>query len=170
MVAWLQIIWRPEDPTPVNETEIVSADRMKLLNLIALTCLTVMVSALSADTKAATEEAVLTPKEATQIAKEAYVYGFPLVLNYKTMYEYAVDKNSAEYKADFNTLACDARVFTPEDRAIVTPNSDTPYCMTWVDLRAEPVVFTIPEIEKERFYEVQIIDLYTHNVIYDHVP
>jgi hypothetical protein len=125
-----------------------------------------MVSGLSADTKAATDEAALTPKEATQIAKEAYVYGFPLVLNYKTMYEYAVDKNSAEYKADFNTLACDARVFTPEDRAIVTPNSDTPYCMTWVDLRAEPVVFTIPEIEKDRFYEVQIIDLYTHNAAY----
>ena len=139
---------------------------MKVLNVIALTCLTVIVSGLPADTKAATEEAALTPKEATQIAKEAYVYGFPLVLNYKTMYEYAVDKNSAEYKADFNTLACDARVFTPEDRAIVTPNSDTPYCMTWVDLRAEPVVFTIPEIEKDRFYEVQIIDLYTHNAAY----
>jgi hypothetical protein len=38
--------------------------------------------------------------------------------------------------------------------------------MTWVDLRAEPVVFTIPEIEKERFYEVQLIDLYTHNFAY----
>jgi hypothetical protein len=41
---------------------------------------------------------------------------------------------------------------------VITPNSDTPYCMAWVDLRAEPVVFTIPEIEKERFYEVQLID------------
>ena len=35
-----------------------------------------------------------------------------------------------------------------------------------MDLRAEPVVFTIPEIEKERFYEVQLIDLYTHNPAY----
>jgi len=33
-------------------------------------------------------------------------------------------------------------------------------------MRAEPVVFTIPEIEKERFYEVQLIDLYTHNFAY----
>jgi len=66
----------------------------------------------------------------------------------------------------FNNLAGVARVYTPEDKAIVTPNSDTPYCMTWVDLRAQPVVYTIPEIEKERFYEVQLIDLYTHNLAY----
>ena len=111
-------------------------------------------------------EQKLTTKEAKQIAKEAYIYGFPLVLNYKTMYDYAVDKKSPDYKGDFNKLACVARVFTPEDKTIVTPNSDTPYCMTWVDMRAEPIVFTIPEIEKERFYEVQLIDLYTHNTAY----
>lgn len=108
----------------------------------------------------------LTPTEAKEIAKEAYIYGFPLVLNYKTMYSYAVDKTSPEYKGDFNSLGCAARVYTPEDKAIITPNSDTPYCMAWVDMRAEPVVFTIPEIEEERFYEVQLIDLYTHNFAY----
>lgn len=111
-------------------------------------------------------ESKLTPKEAKEIAKEAYVYGLPLVLNYKTMYDYAVDKKSPEYKGDFNHLACVARVFTPQDKSIVTPNSDTPYCMAWADLRAEPLVFTIPEIEKKRFYEVQLIDIFTHNFAY----
>ena len=111
-------------------------------------------------------ETKLTPKEAKEIAKEAYVYGLPLVLNYKTMYNYVVDDKSPEYKGDFNQLACDARVFTPKDKAVVTPNSDTPYCMSWADLRAEPLVFTIPEIEKERFYEVQLVDLFTHNFDY----
>jgi hypothetical protein len=38
--------------------------------------------------------------------------------------------------------------------------------MGWIDLRDEPVVFTIPEIEKERFYQVQLIDIYTHNFAY----
>ena len=134
--------------------------------LIALASLIIILSGCSSDSKDGVKEATLTPKEATQIAKEAYVYGFPLVLNYKTMYDYAVDKKSPEYKGDFNELGCVARVFTPEDRAIISPNSDTPYCMAWVDMRAEPVVFTIPEIEKERFYEVQLIDLYTHNFAY----
>ena len=128
--------------------------------------LIIILSGCSSDAKDAAKEATLTPKEATQIAKEAYIYGFPLVLNYKTMYDYAVDTKSPEYKGDFNELGCVARVYTPEDRAVITPNSDTPYCMTWVDLRAEPVVFTIPEIEEERFYEVQLIDLYTHNFAY----
>ena len=108
----------------------------------------------------------LTPAEAQQIAKEAYIYGFPLVLNYKTMYSYTINKKSTEYKGDFNQLGCEARVYTPEDKAVITPNSDTPYCMGWIDLRAEPVVFTIPEIEKERFYQVQLIDIYTHNFAY----
>ena len=110
--------------------------------------------------------AELTPAEAKEIAKEAYIYGFPLVLNYKTMYNYTVDKQSPEFKGDFNTLGCDARVYTPEDKAVITPNSDTPYCMGWMDLRDEPVVFTIPEIEKDRFYQVQLIDIYTHNFAY----
>jgi hypothetical protein len=108
----------------------------------------------------------LTPAEAQQIAKEAYIYGFPLVLNYKTMYDYAVDTKSPEYKGDFNTISSAARVYTPEDKTIITPNSDTPYSFTWVDLRAEPVVYTIPEIEKDRFYQVQFIDLYTHSFAY----
>ena len=108
----------------------------------------------------------LTPAEAKEIAKEAYIYGFPLVLNYKTMYDYAVDTKSPEYKGDFNTISSAARVYTPEDKTIITPNSDTPYSFTWVDLRAEPVVYTIPEIEKDRFYQVQFIDLYTHNFAY----
>jgi hypothetical protein len=108
----------------------------------------------------------LTPIEAKEIAKEAYIYGFPLVLNYKTMYSYTINTKSNEYKGDFNQLGCEARVYTPEDKAVITPNSDTPYCMGWIDLRDEPVVFTIPEIEKERFYQVQLIDIYTHNFAY----
>ncbi|MEA1898270.1 MAG: DUF1254 domain-containing protein, partial [Bacteroidota bacterium] len=82
----------------------------------------------------------ITPEEAKEIAKEAYVYGFPMVVNYKTMYMYAVNENSPEYKGPFNYLACAARVYTPADKAIVTPNSDTPYCMFWGDMRAEPLV------------------------------
>ena len=139
---------------------------MKRISLIALASLIIILLGCSPESNNTAKEATLTPKEVKQIAKEAYVYGFPLVLNYKTMYDYAVDIKSPEYKGDFNKLACVARVFTPEDKTIITPNSDTPYCMTWVDMRAEPVVFTIPEVEKERFYEVQLIDLYTHNAAY----
>ncbi len=132
---------------------------MKKIYLLALASLMIISSSFASETK-------LTDKEAKQIAKEAYIYGLPMVLNYKTMHNYVVDKKSPEYKGAFNYLPCEARVFTPKDKAIVTPNSDTPYCMGWIDLRAEPLVLTIPEIEKERFYEVQLIDLFTHNFSY----
>jgi hypothetical protein len=59
-----------------------------------------------------------------------------------------------------------ARVYTPEDRAIQTPNSDTPYSYVGADLRAEPLVFTVPAVEKNRYYSLQFIDSYTFNFGY----
>ncbi|MGD9141609.1 MAG: DUF1254 domain-containing protein [bacterium] len=108
----------------------------------------------------------VTPDEAKAIARDAYVYGFPLVMNCKTVYEYVVDTGSPEYKGPFNQVSCAARLFTPEDRAVVTPNSDTPYCMFWLDLRTEPMVVSVPEIESDRYYSIQLIDWYTHNFAY----
>ena len=83
--------------------------------------------------------------------KEAYIYGFPMLMNYAVMREYFVDKNSGQYKAPFNTIYNEARVFTPKDTAIVTPNSDTPYSFVGLDLRAEPVVLCVPAVEKNRY-------------------
>ena len=108
----------------------------------------------------------ITAQEAKEIAKEAYVYGFPMVVNYKTMYNYTLNTKSKEYKSDFNVKSCEARLFTPDDKAIVTPNSDTPYCMFWVDLRNEPITISVPEIEPERYYSFQLVDLFTHNFAY----
>ena len=98
--------------------------------------------------------------------KEAYIYGFPMVMNYGIMYAYAVDQNSGQFKAPFNQIFNEARVFTPKDTAIVTPNSDTPYSFLWMDLRAEPIVLCVPKIEKSRYYVVQLVDMYTFNYAY----
>jgi hypothetical protein len=108
----------------------------------------------------------LSAEEAKAIAKEAYIYGFPIVMTYKAMFNYVVDRDSPEYKGPFNQLGCEARLFTPEDKAVVTPNADTPYCMFWMDTRSEPMVLTVPEMEPARFYHFQLIDLYTHNFAY----
>jgi len=105
-------------------------------------------------------------EETQVIAREAYLYGFPVVMNYKTMYEYTIDTDGPDYKGPFNELACDARLFTPEDKAVVTPNADTPYCMFWMDLQAEPLVLSVPGMDAERYYSFQLIDLYTHNFAY----
>jgi hypothetical protein len=98
--------------------------------------------------------------------QQAYVYGFPMVMNYGVMYAYFVDRNSGQFKAPFNHIYNEARVFTPKDTAIVTPNSDTPYSFVGLDLRAEPVVLCMPKIEKNRYYDVQLVDMYTFNYGY----
>jgi len=103
---------------------------------------------------------------ARAIAKEAYIYGFPMVDNYRIQYAYFVDKQSPEYKVAWNQLRNIPRVYTPEDKAIQTPNSDTPYSMIGMDLRAEPIVLTVPAIEKERYFSIQLVDQYTHNFDY----
>jgi len=104
--------------------------------------------------------------ETKAIAEEGFIYGLPIVMNYAVMYEYAVDRNSGQFKAPFNQIANEARVFTYKDTAIVTPNSDTPYSFAWLDLRAEPVVLCVPEVEKSRYYDVQLVDSYTFNYAY----
>jgi hypothetical protein len=100
------------------------------------------------------------------IAKEAYVYAFPMIAAYKAIYQFNVDKKNSQYKGPFNTIVSDAQVFTPKDTAIVTPNSDTPYSVLTADLRAEPVVLCVPAVEKSRYYSVQLVDLYTFNYGY----
>ena len=110
--------------------------------------------------------ASVTPAEARAIAKEAYVYGFPMVDSYRIQHAYFVDRQNPEFKVPWNQLKNIPRVYTPEDKAVQTPNSDTPYSMVGMDLRAEPLVLTVPAIAKERYYSIQLIDAYTHNFAY----
>jgi hypothetical protein len=110
--------------------------------------------------------AIVTPEEARAIAREAYIYAFPLVETYKTLHKQAIDRTSPDYKAPLNQLGHARAVATPEDKFVVTPNSDTPYSSAWLDLRVEPMVITLPKIEPGRYYSVQLIDLYTHNFGY----
>ena len=110
--------------------------------------------------------AAVTPEQARAIAKEAYVYGFPMVDDYRVMYSYFVNKEDPEYKGGWNEIHNTSRVYTPEDTAIQTPNSDTPYSTVGADLRTEPLVLTVPPIEQDRYYSLQFIDGYTYNFDY----
>jgi hypothetical protein len=115
---------------------------------------------------AARAQTGVSPAEARAIAKEAYIYGFPIVDNYRIQHAYWVDKTTQEYKGPWNQIWNSARVYTPADTAIQTPNSDTPYSFVGADLRSEPLVLTVPAMEKERYFSVQLIDYYTFNFDY----
>jgi hypothetical protein len=108
----------------------------------------------------------MTPEKARAIAKAAYIYGFPIVDNYRVQYTYFVNQQSPEYKGGWNEIHNSARVYTPEDTTIQTPNSDTPYSALGADLRTEPLVLTVPPIEPDRYYSLQFVDGYTYNLGY----
>ncbi|MBR0784127.1 DUF1254 domain-containing protein [Bradyrhizobium iriomotense] len=104
--------------------------------------------------------------KAKDIAEAGFIYGLPIVMNYAVMYEYAVDRNSGQFKAPFNQIKNEPNVFTYKDTAIVTPNSDTPYSFVWMDLRAEPVVLSVPAVDPKRYYSVMLCDGNTYNYGY----
>jgi len=89
-----------------------------------------------------------------------------MVDNYRIEHDYYVDSTNSEFKAPWNHITNIANVYTPADTAIQTPNSDTPYSFLGLDLRAEPIVLSMPEIEANRYYSVQFIDAYTFNFAY----
>lgn len=45
------------------------------------------------------------PVETRAIAKEAYIYGFPLVDSYRIQNAYFIDKAGPEYKVPYNQIA-----------------------------------------------------------------
>lgn len=100
-----------------------------------------------------------------QLAEEAYVYALPILMSYKTMYQYSIAKGP-NYKAPFNVLKNTARVYGPKDTTVISANSDTPYSLLWMDLRAEPIVLSIPKIEAKRYFVAQTQDLSTYLLPY----
>ena len=104
--------------------------------------------------------------EAKDIAEAGFIYGLPIVMNYGIMYEYAVDRGSGQFKAPFNQIKNESNVYTYKDTAVVSPNSDTPYSVVWMDLRAEPMVLSVPAVDPKRYYSIQLIDGNTYNYGY----
>jgi hypothetical protein len=135
--------------------------KLAMASVIALA----MLSAGATSVTAATADR-LTTEQFKTIAERGFIYGLPLVMNYAIMNEYAVDSNSSQFKAPFNQIKNLPRVFTYKDTAVVTANSDTPYSFLWLDLRAEPMVLSVPAAPKDRYISVMLADAHTYNYGY----
>jgi hypothetical protein len=101
-----------------------------------------------------------------EIARQAYLWGYPTVDMYAILRGQALDRRSTEFRAPLNGVGHARQVATPDDRVVIAPNVDTPYSHAWLDLRAEPVVVTVPAFERERYLSLQLFDLYTYIIDY----
>jgi hypothetical protein len=86
--------------------------------------------------------------EAQAIAKDAYVYSYAMLESYQTWRTQTVDKSANGYIGGFNAYRHYSASATPDTHDIVSPNNDTPYSWAWLDLRAEPMVVSVPAFQR----------------------
>ena len=136
------------------QSNITRRDAMRsAIGAVSLTALPVASLGVTANAVLAQQ---MPAQQTAAIAKDAYIFCYPLVMNYRTMYAQAIagDRTFGKW--------VHLGVSSPTDKDIVTPNNDTPYSYAWVDLRAEPWVLTLPKIEKERFFTSQWDDYWAY--------
>ncbi|MCY1003589.1 DUF1254 domain-containing protein [Myxococcus sp. MISCRS1] len=105
----------------------------------------------------------LSPQEARDIAREAYVFGLPLVEHYR-LFALNFRPESPQLRPA-NQFLHFSRLFTSEDREVVSPNNDTLYSVAVLDLRGGPVVVETPELNG-RYFCIQLVDITTNNLPY----
>jgi hypothetical protein len=120
----------------------------------------------SLGTLTAAAHAQMDASRAIEVAKEAYIYAYAPIASYNTWYKQAVDASAPEYIGGFNVFKHYAQAFTPDNKDIVTPNNDTPYSWATLDLRAEPIVLSVPSVPEGRYYVMQLVDVFTFNFGY----
>ncbi|MEV5837293.1 DUF1254 domain-containing protein [Nocardia sp. NPDC052112] len=94
---------------------------------------------------------------ARDIATDAYVFGYPLVLM-------DVTRAAAETIAPVNTFQHAGALPTPQRRDVVRLNLDTLYSAAWLDVSAEPIVLQVPAVDPGRFWLMQLLDAWTNTV------
>jgi len=100
------------------------------------------------------------------IARRAVPFGLPTVDLHRILVNFALDPRSGEFKAPLNQIHHARALADPNDKSVVAMNVDTPYSYAWLDLRAGPVLLTMPPHSPERYMSAQIVDLYTYIVGY----
>src|SRR5271168_693250 len=103
----------------------------------------------------------LAEDETAERAAEAYVYGYPLVLmdaSRQVMTAVATPTTTAAPINQFNV----SREFPDATfTSVVSPNADTLYSFSWLDLSKEPLVLSLPDTG-DRYYLMQMLDGWTN--------
>lgn len=130
-----------------------------LMCALVLLCPTAEIHAQPIDPK-------LSAKEITALTKDAFIYAYPMLNNYRTMYGSSINEDAKRFRAPLNKLVHFSQLLDHRFTQVVSPNNDTLYSPAWLNLRAEPMVLSVPEIRDGRYYVFQMIDVYTHNFAY----
>ena len=104
------------------------------------------------------QTAAVDPKEAVEIATDAYVYGYSLVTTDVTRIQMSNVDKAGMLNAPLNQFANVPRYPPADYRGVSAPNADTLYSVVWVDVK-EPQVFSHPDMGK-RYFLFPMVDLW----------
>jgi hypothetical protein len=96
------------------------------------------------------------------LAADAYIYGFPLVVDLQAVGGGA--RMGLLAPAPFNSFSHASKLAGPEDR-FVSINNDTIYSIAQVDVSGGPVLLRVPDTAG-RYYVLQFVDAWTNNFAY----
>ena len=104
--------------------------------------------------------APLSAEEASAIATDAYIYGYPLVTMEYTRRVLTNVAQDSGLKAPMGQLARSRSYPTAAFRGVTAPNADTLYTNAWIDVSKEPYVLSLPDAH-DRYYLFPMLDAWT---------
>ena len=100
---------------------------------------------------------------AARIAK-AYEYGFPIFEHARLVYLYSYSPANPQ-RVPVNAFGHRRQLVDHTARTVTTPNNDTLYSSTVIDLSSGPVRLDVPDFGA-RYYSIAFLDAYTNNFAY----
>jgi hypothetical protein len=123
--------------------------------LVLVTAIALTAPAMRAQSAAAPPR----PNDSTlEIATDAYIYGYPLLLMYYTQQD-----SVASGQAKINEFVSAPRLADPDQTTVVRPNNDTLYTQSFLDLTAGPIILHVPDT-KGTYYLMQIMDAWSNTI------
>ena len=148
--------------------------RLLLLSMFCLVTLSLMTgceSEASMSQKAAPKaerlnqkDGSITPEEAKQITKEAYIFGAAFNSNYRVFIDRLIIGDPLMQDAGFNEFAHNRELFPPETPD--TTQRDSLFSLGILDLRREPIVISVPDVPEGEVYMLQMGDTSTETLPY----
>ena len=105
-------------------------------------------------------QSAVTDQEAQSIARDAYIYFYPLVTMDVTRKQLTNVEPGKGVGAPMNTLFNVPAFPTADIRQVVRPNFDTLYTVGYLDLTKEPMVVSVPDTGG-RYYLLPMLDMWT---------
>ena len=103
----------------------------------------------------------LSADEAREIAKDTYIYAYPLVLMDATRQQLTNFETppGTPGQGPANQFINLREFPDPNFKTVIRPNADTLYSSAWLDLKAEPVVLSVPATD--RYFMLPMLSMWS---------